>query len=139
MTPDFAVRQAVTSDPPRQSPRAAGPDRVPGSTPAPPMPELGPPNPRMRMDRDLGMVVIEFRDTTGQVSVSLPTPRELEAYRAAVMYGSSLPSDMAPNNEKAESLMKSRPGLPPLEAAPSGPLGRLPNAAPEKERVDRVT
>ena len=139
MTPDFAVRQAVTSDPPRQSPRAAGPDRVPGSTPAPPMPELGPPNPRMRMDRDLGRVVIEFRDTTGQVSVSLPTPRELEAYRAAVMYGSSLPSDMAPNNESIEALMKSRPSLPPISSLPPGPFAQFVKADPAKESVDRVT
>ena len=139
MSLDFAISQTAVQDAPRQSPRAAGPDRVPGSAPPTPSPELGPANPRLRMDWDLGMVIIEFRDTTGQVSTSLPTPRELEAYRAAVLYGSSLPSDMAPNNESVEALMKSGPALPPINSLPPGSPGQFPKADPAKEIVDRVT
>ena len=139
MSLDFAIRQTAVQDAPRQSPRAAGPDRVPGSAPPTPSPELGPANPRLRMDWDLGMVIIEFRDTTGQVSSSLPTPRELEAYRAAVKYGLSLPSDMGPNNESIEALMKSRPALPPINSLPPDPFAQFVKADPAKESVDRVT
>jgi hypothetical protein len=48
------------------------------------------------MDRDLGMVVIEFRDAAGKVSTSLPSERELQAYRASVNYGAELPSSLKP-------------------------------------------
>ena len=136
---DFAIRQATAQDSPRQSPGAAGADRVAGSAPPTPSPELGPPNPRLRMDQELGMVVIEFRDASGQVAVSLPTPRELEAYRAAMMYGSSLPSDMAPNNDSVEALIKSGPALPPINSLPPGPLAQFLKAGAAKESVDRVT
>ncbi len=42
----------------------------------------GLPNPSIRMDPALGIVVLEFRDQRGAVR-SIPTERELEAYRAA--------------------------------------------------------
>jgi hypothetical protein len=43
---------------------------------APPMP-----NPRLRLDPSLSLVVIEFRDAGGEVSQSIPSPKELAAYR----------------------------------------------------------
>ena len=91
------------------------------------------------MDQELGMVVIEFRDATGQVTYSLPTPRKLEAYRAAMKFGSSLPSDLAPNNESVETLMKYGPAQPPINSLPPGPLAQFLKAGPAKESVDRVT
>ncbi|MBX9593144.1 MAG: hypothetical protein K2X46_02175 [Roseomonas sp.] len=39
------------------------------------------PNPRLRIDPALSLVVIEFRDSVGELSLSIPTPKELEAYR----------------------------------------------------------
>jgi hypothetical protein len=39
------------------------------------------PNPRLRIDPALSLVVIEFRDSGGEVSLSIPTPKELDAYR----------------------------------------------------------
>jgi len=96
MSLDLAIRQAPPQEAPRQPVRAAGPDRVAGAAPPTISPEVGPPNPRLRMDRDLGMVVIEFRDAAGKVSTSLPTERELQAYRASVNYGAELPSDLKP-------------------------------------------
>ena len=39
------------------------------------------PNPSLRLDSTLGMVVIEFRDDAGAVTRSIPTERQLNAYR----------------------------------------------------------
>jgi hypothetical protein len=38
-------------------------------------------NPSMRLDAALGLVVIEFRDSAGSVSTSIPSERQLQAYR----------------------------------------------------------
>jgi hypothetical protein len=71
----------------------------------------------MRLDRDLGMVVIEFRDSVGRLSVSLPTTRELEAYRAAIMFGADMPPDIKDVNFTPGGPSASRPGIPlPKEA-----------------------
>lgn len=118
MSLDLAIRQVAPQEAPRQSPRGAGPDRAAGSAPPAPPPELGPPNPRLRMDRDLGILVIEFRDAAGQVSVSVPTERELEAYRAAVVYGADLPSYLAVNGHSAKTLLNSGLAMPSIDLAP---------------------
>jgi hypothetical protein len=39
------------------------------------------PNPSQRLDPALGLVVIEFRDASGNVTDSIPTERQLQAYR----------------------------------------------------------
>jgi hypothetical protein len=66
----------------------------------------------MRIDRDLGMVVIEFRDTAGRVSVSLPTEREIDAYRASIMFGAELPTDLKGLNTTPGGPSAARPGIP---------------------------
>jgi hypothetical protein len=43
---------------------------------------LGLPNPSLRLDPALGLVVLEFRDQAGRTA-TLPTERELAAYRTA--------------------------------------------------------
>ena len=48
----------------------------PAAAQAPPCP-----NPSLRIDGALGLVVIEFHDRTGQVATSIPTARQLDAYR----------------------------------------------------------
>ncbi|WP_158287594.1 hypothetical protein [Falsiroseomonas bella] len=58
-----------------EAPRAA-PEEAPAS-PAPPVP-----NPSLRIDTALNLVVLEFRDAKGEVR-SIPTARELDAYRTA--------------------------------------------------------
>lgn len=40
------------------------------------------PNPSLRLDHGLGMVVIEFRDPGGQVTRSIPSQRQIDAYRS---------------------------------------------------------
>ncbi len=39
------------------------------------------PNPQLRLDAALGLVVIEFRDDSGAITTSIPSQRQLEAYR----------------------------------------------------------
>jgi hypothetical protein len=57
------------------------------------------PNPRLRIDGELGMIVIEFRDSAGEVAQSYPNPKEIEAYRVQAMAVSN--GDIAPSGEDA--------------------------------------
>lgn len=96
----------------RPSSGSAGPDRPTGAVPPSSSSDVGPANPRMRLDRDLGMVVIEFRDTAGRVSVSLPTAREIDAYRASILFGADIPADLKGMNITPGGPIASRPGIP---------------------------
>jgi hypothetical protein len=113
MTPDLALRPLPISEPPRVSVRSAGPEREPGATPPPAAPAT--PNPRLRLDGSLGMVVIEFRDAVGDVSNTIPTPRQIAAYRAAVVSDAPVPVGVP-----------ARVG----SAAPSAPAAELPAPPP---------
>ena len=55
----------------------------------PPTPLAAPmgPNPRLRIEPALGMVVVEFLDTAGKIRQSAPTEAALEAYRRAQRFG----------------------------------------------------
>ena len=114
--------QTQLKDVPRPSSGSVGAARPAGSAPPAASPEVGPPNPRMRIDRDLGMVVIEFRDSVGRVSVSLPTPREIEAYRAAIMFGADMPADVKDMNSTPGAPSSARPGIPMPQEAESPPV-----------------
>jgi hypothetical protein len=46
-----------------------------------------PPNPALRIEPALGVVVLEMREAGGRVVRSVPSERELEAYRAAALRG----------------------------------------------------
>ena len=114
--------QALMKDAFRPSSGSVGAERPTGAAPPAASPEVGPANPRMRIDRDLGMVVIEFRDSVGRVSMSLPTPRELEAYRSAIMFGADIPADMKDMNSTAGASSSARPGIPMPPEAESQPV-----------------
>lgn len=61
----------------------ATPAASPASGAAPPTtPPIGP-NPRLRLDPALGIVVMEFLDGEGKVARSAPSAAQLEAYRNA--------------------------------------------------------
>ena len=45
------------------------------------------PNPSLRLDPALGIIVMEFRNKSGGVESTLPTQRELDAYRSAASRG----------------------------------------------------
>lgn len=121
MSPDIAVRQAPPQDSLRRSTPLGSGGNVVGSTSVTGAPEVGPPNPRLRLDRDLGMVVIEFRDAAGRLAASLPTSREIEAYKASVLFGAELPSDVPAMNIAGDGPSAARPGIPsvPKEESPS--------------------
>jgi hypothetical protein len=51
-------------------------DAVAGSAAAPMLP-----NPRLRIDAALNIVVLEFRDDGGAISRTLPSAQEIKAYR----------------------------------------------------------
>ncbi len=67
------------------SPYARSAPGAPAATPDP-LPTARP-NPSMRIDPSLGIVVMEFRDRSGTVAATLPTQRELDAYRSAQRRG----------------------------------------------------
>jgi len=112
MSPDLVIRQMPLQDASRRStPLGSGNDVV-GSVSVADSPEVGPANPRLRIDRDLGMVVIEFRDAAGRLAASLPTNREIEAYRASVLFGADLPSDVPAMRIAGDGPSAARPGIP---------------------------
>jgi hypothetical protein len=57
------------------------------------------PNPALRLDPGLGLVVLQFRDDQGEVVATLPTERELAAYRDAGKRAASPPSLPAPGQQ----------------------------------------
>jgi hypothetical protein len=59
--------KAAASQPPPQPERAANPSTIP--------------NPSLRLDSALGLVVLEFRSDTGVVTTSIPSQRQLQAYQ----------------------------------------------------------
>ncbi len=65
------------------------PQPAPGIPPPAAVPP--PPNPSMRLDPALGVVVMEFRNGSDQVQRSVPSEPELEAYRLAQRIGLKLP------------------------------------------------
>lgn len=112
MINQLSFPQSQPKDGLRPSSGSAGADRPAGAAPPVASQETGPANPRLRIDRDLGMVVIEFRDSAGRVNVSLPTEREIDAYRASIMFGAELPADLKGMNTTSGGPSAARPGIP---------------------------
>lgn len=86
---------------PHFSPRSPAPEAPgaggPPAEAAPPTMPIGP-NPRLRLDPTLGMVVMEFRGAADHVVRSLPNEQELRAYRLAQRTGGDVkePNDFKP-------------------------------------------
>lgn len=57
-----------------------------GSSPASAPPPIYA-NPSLRLDASLGLVVIEFRDSGGSVADTIPTQRQLRAYKQHALTG----------------------------------------------------
>ncbi len=118
MTPDLALRPVQATEPPRALQRAAGPDRDAGAAPPPAAPAT--PNPRLRLDGSLGMVVIEFRDSVGDVANTIPSPRQIAAYRAAAISDAPVPVGIA-ERPATSTTAPAAPELlpaPPVETTP---------------------
>lgn len=84
------------------------------------------PNPALRMDPELGLVVLEFRNRQGDVATTFPTSRELDAYRRAVRTGAAMPEgdDPRPAMNRTPAADATPPAPPPSAAAPRVPRGR---------------
>jgi hypothetical protein len=99
--------QAITSaaDPPksRSSPQAR--TEPPAVSPRPYI------NPSLRLDAALGLVVIEFRDDSGALTSTIPSERQIEAYRA---HQEALPGQKPDMPPAAEAVTPATP-------APEGP------------------
>jgi len=78
------------------------------------------PNPSLRVDPALNIVVLEFRSANGDVVRSMPTERELANYRAAIRRGDQPEGRPAPQDAEAPP---ARPS-----AAPERPIPERPAA-----------
>jgi hypothetical protein len=91
-----------------------------------------PPNPTIRVDPMLGLVVLEFRGQRGEVR-SIPTERELDAYRAAARgagpVGAARPDPQAPPAAPDAPEASPDPGGGRGEAAADGPRAPAPPMA----------
>lgn len=89
MPSDLSVRAVSPIAGPSENPTEPKPEAfIPPATASPP--QTGPPilNPTLRLDPALGLVVIEFRDESGNVTASIPSQRQIDAYR---MWSDPLP------------------------------------------------
>jgi hypothetical protein len=78
-----AAPQAPLPGPGLHGPGPHGPaDAARAAEPRQPPPAPLLPNPRIRIDTELSLVVLEFRDDGAEVSRTIPSPREIDAYRA---------------------------------------------------------
>ncbi len=77
MPTDLAI--SSVSPPAPATGRSAPPDTPPRADPAA---ERVLPNPSLRLEPELGLVVIEFRNDSGTIEASYPSARQLAAYRA---------------------------------------------------------
>jgi hypothetical protein len=92
MPTDLVLRAVSTAEPARAALRA--PEEAMPEPPAVATPAV--PNPKLRLDGGLGMVVLEFRGKDGEVANSVPSSRAIEAYRAAAISDTPMPIGVAP-------------------------------------------
>lgn len=81
MPNDLAIRPIAPSAPEPPAGPAAQMAQV--AMPEVAIPPDAMPNPTLRLDLTLGMVVIEFHNSAGSVTSSIPGQRQLDAYRMA--------------------------------------------------------
>lgn len=70
------VARLAPTAPVGRPPQAADPPAAPQRQEPPPL------SPALRVDAALNMLVVEIRDRGGEVVHSIPSPRELDAYRS---------------------------------------------------------
>lgn len=74
-----AIQAPTTLDPPARQARPARGTDAPATSSASASPYV---NPTLRLDAELGLVVMEFRDDSGALTSTIPSERQIEAYRA---------------------------------------------------------
>jgi hypothetical protein len=66
-------------------------------------------NPNLHLDASLGLVVIEFRDDAGAITSSIPSQRQIDAYR---MHQEALPGSQDANSAGSTADRQAEPGIP---------------------------
>jgi hypothetical protein len=94
-----ALPPLESARPPVARNEAKAPAVRPVATAGPSSPAM--PNPALRLDPGLGLVVLQFRDDRGEIVATLPTERELAAYRDA---GKRAASPAVPAAEPAAAM-----------------------------------
>ena len=115
MPSDLVLRAVSSAEPTRTASRATGQAVAAPALPAVTAPVT--PNPRLRLDGSLGMVVLEFRGSGGEVANTIPSPREIAAYRAAAISDAPVPIGVQPRG--ATSPDAAPAFVPAPEAAPA--------------------
>ena len=103
MSLDPTARTAALSAPSRNATTA--PASRAAAVPAKTTTEIAPPmpNPRLRLDPQLGMVVMEFRSGPGVPERSIPSAHELAAYRSAALTGAPRPGKAPAPRDAADA------------------------------------
>jgi hypothetical protein len=134
MSTEIALRPLSAAEPIAVLGRLAG-RAEPVAVPTTSGPVL--PNPRLRLDGTLGMVVLEFRDGVGRLAHSIPTAREIAAYRAAALSDAPMPIGTAapragdpPAPAAAATATASPSGAVAATSAPTATAGTRPAAVP---------
>ena len=116
------------ADPSIQAGLRAGASRAetvpaePAGVQAPPFP-----NPSLRIDGALGLVVLEFHDSSGRVASSIPSARQLDAYRRSAGQAASPTAEHG--TAEAAPPTPGAPDRAPLPGTPIGANATGPNAA----------
>ncbi len=135
MTTSVGLARPLMAAPPHVAERAAQPPPdPPAGAPAPANRPIAP-NPSLRIEPKLGLVVFELRDGAGQVTRSVPTERELRAYRTAALRGEDAATasrgEDAPDPAQAEGVPTTARIAPPPGGADQirNPPGGSPSSA----------
>lgn len=97
MTSPVGLARPMLASPP---PFVERPAQAPAETSSGARQDAAPPiapNPSLRIEPTLGVVVFEVRDGAGEVTRSVPTERELRAYRTAALRGEDVRGEDAPD------------------------------------------
>jgi hypothetical protein len=86
------------------------------------------PNPTLALNAALGLVVIEFRNSTGAVVSSIPTTRQIQAYQAWQDTGIGRPPNLGASMSTAAPAVVSTPGVASTSAMASAPAAARPQA-----------
>lgn len=119
MPNDLSIKAVAAVTGASENPAEPQPEAfIPPANGPPAAPALPMPNPQLRLDPALGLVVIEFRDEKGVITTSIPSRRQLEAYR---MWEKTPPDAPA---------LPGRDVVQPPPGAPSFPTARPPITDP---------
>ena len=147
----MSIAVSLQSARPLQGPEGdAPPARGSAAAREAPPPKPGPPftNPDLRLDPALGLVVIEFHDDAGKLTNSIPSQRQIDAYRrdgqarpARSASGPAPPAQGAPGPDAATASGAPVPNA--LIHAPSVPNASMrgssvPGAAPTARALPAV-